>query len=125
MQLKKCIPVVGNIDPRQLVKATLWLAQQGVRPTSRNDLLVKCVQLVANQLVNEGPEPTLEQAHQFMDTKFPTRTYQMGRRAALPTVKLEAKSDEQEEFEKAQALAREFGRELTLEQFRANKVGGV
>lgn len=123
MPLKKHIPIVTNVDPRQLVKAILWLDQQGARPANRNDLLKKCVQLVANQLGDNIREPTLEEAHRFLDEKFPVRATKAGVR--VPPAKLEASSDEQLEFEKAQALAREFGRELTLEQFRANKVGGV
>ena len=123
MAEKKWVPVTGNIDPRQLVKAHLWLAQQGVQPQNRNDLLKKCVQLVANQLGDSAREPTLEEAHRFLDEKLPVRATQGGVR--VPTAKLSAQSDEQAEFEKAQALAREFGRELTLEQFRANKLGGA
>lgn len=123
MSLKNWIPVTGNIDPRQLVKAILWLDQQGARPSNRNDLLKKCVQLVANQLGDDIREPTLEEAHRFLDEKYSVRTVQAGVR--VPTAKLEVQSDEMAEFERARELAKQFGRNLTLEQFRTNKLGGA
>lgn len=122
--MKVRIPIAANCDAVQLCRAAVWLGQSGAMPQTRNELLRACVQLVAEQL--EGPEPTLEEAHRFLDEKLPVQTVQAGKKLTqkLARVKLErpqAEAEEQREYEKARALAEEFGQSLTLEEFRENR----
>lgn len=119
--MKEIIPITAGVEAVALAQALAFLEGRGERVSSRNDLIRLCVHLVGSQVEKE---PTLEEAHRMLDERLPVRSYKEGRRVrerARKVGKLEEYNrEEMKEFEKAQALASQFGRSLTWNEFKAN-----
>lgn len=83
--------VVGSfrVPATTLAAAAAWLTSKGIQPSSRNDILVCALSVLADQLPDDQKPGTAERAFQLLDREWPVKSYK-GSKRVLP--KIEPKS---------------------------------
>lgn len=72
------LTVSARTGARELVAAVKWLTENGYEPTTRSEIVGLCVKVVASQ-VKEDEWPTVDRAHEFLDTHFSVLTKRRGK----------------------------------------------
>lgn len=87
--------VVGSfrVPATTLAAAAVWLKSKGIQPSSRNDILVCALSVLADQLPDDQKPGTAERAFQLLDREWPVKSYKGSKRVS-PKIELKPQNVE-------------------------------